>query len=95
MEYCTIYLSRVMLRLSVTVANLRTASFLVGNFQNPSTTTPIAGIQTFLTNGTDTLKAVLQNTYLSNLTPEKIAYALLATSTEIIGASSVLFTISF
>ena len=58
-----------MLKLNVTVAGLTQANFLIGNFQNPQKTTPIPGIQTFLTDASSNLKAALQNTYLTNLTP--------------------------
>lgn len=80
-----------MLQLTVTVANLRTATFLVGNFQNPTTTTPIAGILTSLTNGTQFLKSGYQNTYLSNLSPDLITQALLSPGSQVIGATGIIF----
>ncbi len=84
-----------MLKLKTTISNLRQATFLVGNFQNPSTTRPIAGIQSFLTNSTEWLKAAFQNTYLSNLSPERITFASLSPSSMVIGESGLTFTVSF
>lgn len=57
-DYCTIFYSRVLMKLNVTDgSNLRSAVFSLANFQNPSTTTPIPNIKTFLTRPDDTLKA--------------------------------------
>lgn len=55
----------------------------------------IANILTFLTNGALSLKSALQNTYLSNLTPNLITTANLMPSSDVIGANGLTFTVSF
>jgi len=37
------------MKLNTTVSNLRSATFRISGFQNPSTTTPIEKIKSFLT----------------------------------------------
>jgi hypothetical protein len=71
-DYCSIYFTRVMLKLNVTVPGIKTATFRVGNFQNPQTTKPIKGIHTTLTDYENIAKSVLLSTNLESLTPEDI-----------------------
>jgi hypothetical protein len=94
-NWCTIYKSRIKVVLNVTIPYQTSAIFIIGNFQNPSTTMPIANILTFLTNGTVYLKSRLQNTYLSNLSPNLIKQANLMPSSDVIGANGLTFTVSF
>jgi len=85
-----------MLKLNVTEGmSIRSGVFQLGNFQNPSTTTPIPFIQTFLTKPDDTPKAVFITSIMVDLTPERIESAYIETSSNVIGAKSLTFTVRF
>ena len=84
-DYCSIYYTRVMLKLNVTVQNIKTATFRIGNFQNPQTTRPIQGIQTVLTNSTDFAKSALLRTEMLTLTPDDITNAEIEPLSKVVG----------
>ena len=94
-DYCTIYLTRVMIKINTTLSNVTSANFLIGNFQNPETTIPITNIQTFLTNSVNKQKAYLQSTIMASITPERIDISEIETSSQIIGANGLTFTVQF
>lgn len=75
---------------------LKSASFQIGNFQNPPTTTPIENIVTMLTDLNDVPKAGYLNTSMTNLTPKRITTTVIGpTSSQIVGATDVIFTVTF
>ena len=94
-DYCSIYYTRVMLKLNVTGANIKSAQFRIGNFQNPQTTRPIVGIQTALTNSTDFLKSVILRTEILTLTPDDISNAEIEPLSKVVGQPNQLFRVKF
>ena len=94
-DYCSIYYTRVMLKLNVTLHNIKQATFRIGNFQNPQTTKPILGIQTALTNSTDFLKSVFLRTEMLSLTPDDITSAEIEPLSKVVGLMNQLFRVKF
>ena len=69
---------------------------MIGNFLNPTSTTPIDNIMTMLTDFNDVPKAGYLNTSMTNFTPERITTTVIGpTSSMIVGATQVTFTVTF
>lgn len=84
-----------MLKINTTLTNVTSANFLIGNFQNPETTIPITNILTFLTTSKHVQKAYLLTTVMASIVAERINTIAIETSSKIIGANDLTFTVQF
>ena len=92
---CNVYAQQVSLKLSVSDTSISTATVQIGNFNNPSTTKDIQGLQAFLVDNTGNAKAVKQDGFITGFTPARISIASLTPSSFVVGATDLTLTVSF